>query len=117
MIVPAAIMPKAEDIRDPADIPKPDPQPHDDQNTLLLREGELIICKDDPSSTEWYVAEVWKVLPDKAEVKYGWVGHIKPKKCASPSAKGSTPIAYPSRQTVLCKKSQHPVKGSRAVFN
>ena len=70
MIVPAAIMPKAEDIRDPADIPKPDPQPHDDQNPLPLREGELIICKDDPSSTEWYVAEVWKVLPDKVEVKY-----------------------------------------------
>ena len=49
---------------------KPDPQPHDDQNPLPLREGELIICKDDPSSTEWYVAEVWKVLPNKVEVKY-----------------------------------------------
>ena len=70
MIVPAAIMPKAEDIRDPADIPKPDPQLHDKQNPLLLREGELIICKDDPISTGWYVTEVWKVLPGKIEVKY-----------------------------------------------
>ena len=52
IIVPAAIMPKTEDIRDPADIPKPDPQLHDQQNPLPLREGELIICKDDPSSTE-----------------------------------------------------------------
>ena len=70
MIVSAAIMPKAEDIRDPADIPKPDPQLHDKQNPLPLRKEELIICKDDPSSTEWYVAEVWKVLPNKIEGKY-----------------------------------------------
>ena len=53
--------------------------------------------------------------PDK--VRYGWVGHIFPFRCPGPSAKGPTPIDYPSRQTVLRKKVQGIVEGSRAVFN
>ena len=71
MIVPACDMPKTEDIRDPADAPKPKPRIYDAlAHNDPLREGEYIICKDSPSSKDWYLAEVWKVLPDKIEVKY-----------------------------------------------
>jgi hypothetical protein len=70
MIVPAPEMPRAEDIVDPSDIPVPDQVLHDKNNTLPLREGELIITKDSPDSTGWYVAEIFKVLPTKIVVKY-----------------------------------------------
>ena len=70
MIVPAPEMPRAEDIVDPSDIPVPDPVLHDENNTLPLREGEIIITKDSHDSTEWYVAEIFKVLPTKIIVKY-----------------------------------------------
>jgi hypothetical protein len=42
----------------------------DPNNFEPLREGEIIITKDHPTSTDWYVAEVWKVLPDSIQVKY-----------------------------------------------
>ena len=70
MIVPAHEMPSAEDIVDPSEIPVPDPILHDKDNTLPLKEGEIVITKDSPDSTEWYVAEIFKVLPDKIVVKY-----------------------------------------------
>ena len=70
MIVPAREMPKPEDITDPSDLPSPNPAMHDPENVLPLTEGELIITRDDPTSTEWYVAEIHRVLPDKIVVKY-----------------------------------------------
>ena len=70
MIVPALEMPRAEDIVDPSDIPVPDPVLHDNNDILPLREGEFIITKDSPDSTDWYVAEIFKVLPTKIIVKY-----------------------------------------------
>jgi hypothetical protein len=63
-------MPKPEDITDPSDLPSPNPAMHDPENVLPLTEGELIITRDDPTSTEWYVAEIHRVLPDKIVVKY-----------------------------------------------
>ena len=33
-------------------------------------EGEIIITKDHPTSTDWYVAEVTKVLPEGITVRY-----------------------------------------------
>jgi transposase InsO family protein len=70
MIVPANQMPKTEDLKDPADVPEPEPVLHDPNTTLPLKEGELVITKDSPDSTDWYVAEVYKVLPDYVQVKY-----------------------------------------------
>ena len=71
MIVPAHEMPRAEDTTDPSEIPTPDPILHDIQNALPLKEGELIITKDHPSSTEWFVAEIYKVLPNQITVMAG----------------------------------------------
>lgn len=70
MIVPAWDMPKAEDIVDPTDVPVPDPAMHDTGTLVPPREGEMVITKDHPTSTDWYVAEIWKVLPDSIRVKY-----------------------------------------------
>jgi len=63
-------MPRAEDTVDPSDIPVPDPVLHDKNNTIPIREGEIIITKDSPGATDWYVAEIFKVLPTKIIVKY-----------------------------------------------
>jgi len=70
MIVPAHEMPKPENITDPSDLPTPNPAMHDPDNILPLTEGELIITRDDPTSTEWYVAEIHKVMTDKIVLKY-----------------------------------------------
>ncbi len=35
-----------------------------------LREGEVVILKDDPKAKDWYCAEVRAVLPDRIEVNY-----------------------------------------------
>ena len=70
MIVPAADMPNLEDITDPSDAPTPDPTLSDPDKFLPLKEGEIVITKDHPSSEDWYVAEIWKVLPDSVQVKY-----------------------------------------------
>ena len=70
MIAPAHEMPRTEDIVDPSKIPVPDPILHNKDNTLPLKEGEIVITKDPPDSTEWYVAEIFKVLPNKIVVKY-----------------------------------------------
>ena len=71
MIVPEIEMPRTEDIRDPADAPQPNPRLHQTEgHNDPLKEGEFIICKDSPSSEDWYLAEVWKALPDTVEVKY-----------------------------------------------
>ena len=71
MIVPAKEMPRTEDIRDPADAPPPKPRRHNpSRHDDPLREGEYVICKDSPNSTDWYVAEVWKILPERIDVKY-----------------------------------------------
>jgi hypothetical protein len=35
-----------------------------------LQEGEFIIVKDDPQATDWYCAEVRKILADRIEVNY-----------------------------------------------
>ena len=39
-------------------------------NFVPLREVEIVITKDHPTSTDWYIAEIWKVLPDSIRVKY-----------------------------------------------
>ena len=71
MIVPANEMPKVDDIRDPADAPQPNPRLHKaNDHSNPLKEGELIICRGAPSDKDWYLAEVWKVLPQQIEVKY-----------------------------------------------
>ena len=35
-----------------------------------LKEGEIVILKDDPEAKDWYCAEVRAVLPDRIEVNY-----------------------------------------------
>ncbi len=35
-----------------------------------LKEGEIVILKDDPKAKDWYCAEVRAVLPDRIEVNY-----------------------------------------------
>jgi hypothetical protein len=35
-----------------------------------LKEGEIVILKDDPKAEAWYCAEVRAVLPDRIEVNY-----------------------------------------------
>ena len=70
MIVPEKEMPKTEDIIDPSDIPEAKPCLYKAGKDDTLREGEIIACRDSPDSQDWYLAEVWKVLPEKIEVKY-----------------------------------------------
>jgi hypothetical protein len=35
-----------------------------------LQEGEYVIIKDDPNATDWYCAEIRKILADRIEVNY-----------------------------------------------
>jgi hypothetical protein len=35
-----------------------------------LKEGEIVIFKDDPEAKDWYCAEIRAVLPDRIEVNY-----------------------------------------------
>jgi hypothetical protein len=35
-----------------------------------LKEGEIVILKDDPGARDWYCAEIRAVLPDRIEVNY-----------------------------------------------
>jgi len=70
MIVPATDMPKDLDY-DPAQSDKLKPHLNDPNGTSVpLVEGELVICKDDKDAEDWYVAEIYKVLPTKVQVKY-----------------------------------------------
>jgi hypothetical protein len=38
--------------------------------THPLQEGEFVIVKDDPNASDWYCAEVRKILADRIEVNY-----------------------------------------------
>ncbi len=42
----------------------------DDLNLHALKEGEIIILKDEPETKDWYCAEVRAVLADRIEVNY-----------------------------------------------
>ncbi len=42
----------------------------DDLDKHALKEGELIILKDDPEAKDWYCAEVRSILADRIEVNY-----------------------------------------------
>ncbi len=42
----------------------------ENQQINPLQEGEFIIVKDEPQATDWYCAEVRKVLADRIEVNY-----------------------------------------------
>jgi hypothetical protein len=42
----------------------------DDLNLHALKEGEIIILKDEPEAKDWYCAEVRAVLADRIEVNY-----------------------------------------------
>ena len=39
-------------------------------HSMLFREGEFIITKDDKDATDWYCAEICQVLPDRIKVNY-----------------------------------------------
>ena len=45
-------------------------KPRKYKGTQELKEGELIICRGTPQDTEWYVAEVRKVLPRSITLHY-----------------------------------------------
>ena len=45
-------------------------KPRTHHTSLPFREGEFIITKDDPLSTDWYCAEVSQLLPDRIKVNY-----------------------------------------------
>ena len=70
MLIPAKDMPKLlSDEVEPAERTQKElPSAH--EQGLPLKEGELVITKDHPSSTEWYVAEVIQILPTETRVKY-----------------------------------------------
>ena len=38
--------------------------------THPLQEGEFVIIKDDPGASDWYCAEIRKILADRIEVNY-----------------------------------------------
>jgi len=42
----------------------------DDLNLHALKEGEIIILKDEPEAKDWYCAEIRAVLADRIEVNY-----------------------------------------------
>jgi hypothetical protein len=42
----------------------------DDLNLHALKEGEIIILKDEPEAKDWYCAEIRVVLADRMEVNY-----------------------------------------------
>jgi hypothetical protein len=42
----------------------------EDLNEHSLKEGGILILKDDPEATDWYCAEIRKVLVDRIEVNY-----------------------------------------------
>jgi len=69
MLVPAKqymVIPEGYDPTETAEAPKPRKYDGTDQ----LDEGELIICRGTPQDTEWYVAEVRKVLPRQITLHY-----------------------------------------------
>ena len=41
-----------------------------DMRKNALKEGELIILKDDPEAKDWYCAEIRSILADRIEVNY-----------------------------------------------
>ena len=71
MLIPAADMPAllSKEV-EPAEMTQEEKSTARHVLKTVPVEGEMIITKDHPSSTDWYVAEVTKVLPEGITVRY-----------------------------------------------
>ena len=68
MIIPVRHLPDKDREFDPAEVPPPPTVAH--SAGIPCREGELIICMDDSTHQDWYVAEITKVLDRHIQVNY-----------------------------------------------
>ena len=68
MIIPVLHLPEADRLHDPAEPAAPPPSSH--REDLPCREGEIVICRDDPASQDWYIAQISKVLDRHVQVNY-----------------------------------------------
>ena len=71
MLIPAADMPALLSSEyEPAEASQEEKTAAARVSKTAPTEGEIVILKDDPSSEDWYVAEVYKVLPEAITVRY-----------------------------------------------
>jgi hypothetical protein len=68
MLIPVQHLPEADRLHDPAEPAAPPPSSH--REDLPCREGEIVICRDDPACQDWYVAQITKVLDRHVQVNY-----------------------------------------------